>query len=136
MDYDHIYHSVLLHHVRRGGLPALDVPGREAASMEGNVDNNVETVDNRTEGAQNAQTVDYEALYREASQSVADLTAERDSLLTENKDLRAAKDAAIADGAKAREMNYTLSRQLNLGQQAQKQPEDILAGMFLKPEGR
>lgn len=100
--------------------------------MEGNVDNNVETVDNRTEGSQNAQTVDYEALYREASQSVADLTAERDSLLTENKDLRAAKDAAIADGAKAREMNYTLSRQLNLGQQAQKQPEDILAGMFLK----
>lgn len=100
--------------------------------MEGNVDNIVETVDNGTEGAQGAKTVDYEALYREASKSVADLTAERDSLLTENKDLRAAKDAAIADGAKAREMNYTLSRQLNLGQQVQKQPEDILAGMFLK----
>lgn len=100
--------------------------------MEEKVDNIVETVDNGTEGAQDSKAVDYESLYREASQSVADLTAERDSLLTENKDLRAAKDAAIADGAKAREMNYTLSRQLNLGQQAQKQPEDILAGMFLK----
>lgn len=100
--------------------------------MEEKVENGVETVDNGTEGAQNAKTVDYETLYREASQSVAELTAERDSLLTENKDLRAAKDAAIADGAKAREMNYTLSRQLNFGQHAQKQPEDILAGMFLK----
>lgn len=100
--------------------------------MEEKVENGVEKVDNGTEGAQGSKAVDYEALYREASQSVADLTAERDSLLTENEDLRAAKDAAIADGAKAREMNYTLSRQLNLGQKAQKQPEDILAGMFLK----
>lgn len=104
--------------------------------MDEKVDKGMETVDNGTEGAQNAKTVDYEALYREASQSVADLTEERDSLLSENKDLRAAKDAAIADGAKAREMNYTLSRQLNLGQQAQKRPEDILAKMFLKTEGR
>ena len=103
--------------------------------MDEKVDNIVETVENGTSGAQNAQTVDYEALYREASQSVADLTAERDSLLNENKDLRAAKDAAIADGAKARELNYTLSRQLNLGQQVQKQPEDILAGIFLKKKG-
>lgn len=108
------------------------VPGEKVANMEGSMDNILEEVDNSTEGAQNAKTIDYEALYREASQSVAELTAERDSLLTENTDLRAAKDAAIADGAKAREMNYTLSRQLNLGQRAQKQPEDILAGMFLK----
>lgn len=100
--------------------------------MESNVENNVGQVDNAQDGAGAQETIDYEGLYREAAKSIAELTAERDSLLTENKDLRAAKDAAIADGAKAREMNYTLSRQLNIGQTAEKQPEDYLAEMFLK----
>lgn len=100
--------------------------------MEIEVDNNVETVEKPAADAQGAEKIDYESLYREAAKSITELTAERDSLLTENKDLRSAKEAAIADGAKAREMNYTLSRQLNLGQQAAKQPEDILANMFLK----
>lgn len=87
---------------------------------------------NSTGAPESKEPVNYEELYKTTAQSVAELTAERDSLLNENKELREAKEAAIADGAKAREMNYTLSRQLNLGQQAQKQPEDILAGMFLK----
>lgn len=100
--------------------------------MESNVENNVETVDNAQGSAGTPETIDYESLYREAAKSITELTAERDSLLAENNDLRAAKDAAIADGAKAREMNYTLSRQLNIGQQAEKQPEDYLAEMFLK----
>lgn len=91
------------------------------------VDNNVEKVDKPESGA-----IDFESLYKQAAASVADLTAERDSLRNENDELRAARDQAIADGAKAREMNYTLSRQLNIGAQVQKQPEDILAGMFLK----
>lgn len=92
----------------------------------------VENVENPVTAPETAETINYEELYKQTAQSVAELTAERDSLLNENKELREAKEAAIADGAKAREMNYTLSRQLNLGQQAQKQPEDILAGMFLK----
>lgn len=96
------------------------------------VENNVKTVETPTADAQGAETIDYESLYREAAKSITELTAERDSLLTENKDLRAAKEAAIADGAKAREMNYTLSRQLNIGQQTQKSTEDYLAEMFLQ----
>lgn len=99
------------------------------------VEKTVDSVDKAQEGAGAPEAIDYEALYREASKSVTELTAERDSLLSENEDLRAAKDAAIADGAKAREMNYTLSRQLDIGQRVEKQPEDYLAEMFLHKKG-
>lgn len=95
------------------------------------VDNHVENVKNAAGGSQDADAIDYEALYHEASKSITDLTAERDSLLTENKDLRAKAEAAISDGAKARELNYTLARQLDLGTKNDKQPEEYLAAMFL-----
>lgn len=110
-------------------------PGRRAADMA-TLDNNVENVDNTAQGsagnAQGGETVNYEELYRAAAESITELTAERDSLKTENDQLRAARDQAITDGQKAREMNYTLSRQLDIGAKQVKQPEDILADMFLK----
>lgn len=110
-------------------------PGRRAADMAA-VDNNVENVDNTQQGsagsAQGSETVNYEELYRAAAESITELTAERDSLRTENDQLRAARDQAITDGQKAREMNYTLSRQLDISAQQVKQPEDILAEIFLK----
>ena len=99
--------------------------------MDENVNNLVDNLENAAGGSQDAGAIDYEALYREASKSITELTAERDSLLTENKTLRDQTEAAIADGAKARELNYTLARQLDLGTKNDKQPEDYLAEMFL-----
>lgn len=99
--------------------------------MDG-VDNNVGSVDNHTAGDQGAPEVNYETLYQEASKSILELTAERDSLLSENKELRDSRDAALADNAKTKEVNYTLSRQLNLQQEIKREPENILADMFLK----
>ena len=100
------------------------------------VDNNVENLDNPTQGSagstQGGEAVNYEELYRAAAESITELTAERDSLESENDQLRAARDQAITDGQKAREMNYTLSRQLDISAKQAKQPEDILAEMFLK----
>ena len=95
------------------------------------VDNNVGTVDNAA-GDQGAPEVNYETLYQEASRSILELTAERDSLLSENRELRDSRDAALADNAKTKEVNYTLSRQLNLQQEIRREPENILADMFLK----
>lgn len=92
----------------------------------------VETVEKTQEGPQIKKAVNYEELYNQTSKTLLELTAERDSLKTENEDLRAAKEAAIAEAAKAREMNYTLSRQLNIQGAAKKEPEAILADMFLK----
>lgn len=96
------------------------------------VDNNVGTVDNAAAGDQGKPEVNYETLYQEASRSILELTAERDSLLSENKELRDSRDAALADNAKTKEVNYTLSRQLNLQQEIKREPENILADMFLK----
>lgn len=96
------------------------------------VDNPVESGDNPLQSDQGQKEVNYEALYQEASRSVLELTAERDSLLSENTQLRTARDEAIADSAKIKEMNYTLSRQLNIKQEVKRQPEDIMADMFLK----
>ena len=79
-----------------------------------NVENRVEMVENPTADPQTGEVIDYERLYYQASESVAELTAERDSLLSENTELRAARDAAIADGQKTKELNYTLARQLNI----------------------
>lgn len=115
----------------RGGY-YMDHPGRRAADMETNVENNAGAPENATGSAQIVETVNYEELYRAAAESITELTAERDSLKTENDQLRAARDQAITDGQKAREMNYTLSRQLDIGAKQVKQPEDILADMFLK----
>lgn len=95
------------------------------------VDNHVDKVENAAGGSQDAGAIDYEALYQEAAKSITELTAERDSLLTENKTLRDQAEAAIADGAKARELNYTLARQLDLGKVNDKSPEEYLAAMFL-----
>lgn len=97
-----------------------------------NLNKSADGTEQGAEGQQGAGSINFEALYKEASKSVLELTAERDSLKTENEELRAAKDAAIAEGAKAREMNYTLSRQLNIQGAAKKEPEAILAEMFLK----
>lgn len=94
-----------------------------------NVENTVETVDNT------ATEIDYKALYEQSAESVKELTAERNSLKKENDELRAAKDQAIADGAKAREMNYTLSRQLDISHETNKTPEQYLAEMFLPNKG-
>ena len=96
------------------------------------IDNLVEKVDNLANDPGEGAAVNYEELYKQAAASIADLTAERDSLKNENTELRAAKEQAIADGAKAREMNYTLSRQLSINAQETKQPEEYLADMFLK----
>lgn len=96
------------------------------------VENNVGNVENPVAAPESAETINYEELYKQTAKSLTELTAERDSLLNENDELRKAHADLVVDAAKAREMNYTLSRQLNLGQQAQKQPEDILVGMFLK----
>jgi len=96
------------------------------------VNNNVGTVDNAAAGDQGAPEVNYETLYQEASRSILELTAERDSLLSENRELRDSRDAALADNAKTKEVNYTLSRQLNLQQEIKREPEKILADMFLK----
>lgn len=99
--------------------------------MDG-MDNNVGTMDNAATGDQGEPEINYETLYQEASKSILELTAERDSLLSENKELRDSRDAAIADNAKTKEVNYTLSRQLNLQQEIRREPENILADMFLK----
>ena len=100
--------------------------------MDTNVENNVEKAKNTSGKSQGNETVNYEELYRAATESITELTAERDSLKSENDQLRAARDQAITDGQKAREMNYTLSRQLDISAKQAKQPEDILADMFLK----
>lgn len=99
--------------------------------MDG-VDKNVGLVDKPAADDQGAPEVNYESLYQEASKSILELTAERDSLLSENKELRDSRDAALADNAKTKEVNYTLSRQLNLQQEIRREPENILADMFLK----
>lgn len=96
------------------------------------VENPVDGVDNSLNGAESGQPVNYEDLYRQASQSIAELTAERDSLLSENTELRNARDAAMTESAKTKELNYTLARQLDVAQTANRQPEAILADMFLK----
>ena len=96
------------------------------------VENLVENVDNSTESAQGDQEINYETLYRQSADALSELTAERDSLLLENAELRAARDAAIADGQKVKELNYTLARQLDIKQDVQRQPEMIMADMFLK----
>lgn len=100
--------------------------------MDDNVNNVDNNVDNPAAGDQGAPEVNYEKLYQEASKSILDLTAERDSLLSENRELRDSRDAALADNAKTKEVNYTLSRQLNLQQEIRREPENILADMFLK----
>ena len=100
------------------------------------VENQVDSVENSTESSQAGEVIDYETLYRQTSETLAELTAERDSLLSENTELRAARDAAIADGQKTKELNYTLARQLNIQQDVTKQPEEIMAGMFLKKGDR
>lgn len=96
------------------------------------VENNVETVKNATAAAQNEETINYEDLYKQASKTLLELTAERDSLKNENEELRKAHADLAVDAAKTREMNYTLSRQLDIGKRTEKQPEDYLAEMFLK----
>ena len=100
--------------------------------IEKKVDNIVDGVDKSGAAPEPEEKIDYEALYKQAAKSIEELTAERDSLLNENTEMRAARDAAIADGAKIKELNYTLARQLNIEQDAKRQPEDILADMFLK----
>lgn len=97
-----------------------------------NVKKSVENVDNQDQGSQSDDPINYEELYRQSAASISELTAERDSLLTENQELRAARDAAIADGQKTKELNYTLARQLNIQQDVKKEPEEIMANMFLK----
>ncbi len=100
--------------------------------MEQTVEKPVETVDNQTA---TEPAVNYETLYYQAAESIKELTAERDSLKNENTELRSARDQAISDGQKAREMNYTLSRQLAISQNVKKQPEELMAGMFLNKKG-
>lgn len=96
------------------------------------VEKTVDKVDEGKETVKQEDKIDYMALYNAASKSIAELTAERDSLKNENDQLRAARDQAITDGQKAREMNYTLSRQLDISAKQAQQPEEILAEMFLK----
>ena len=98
------------------------------------VEKSVETVEKSTATPESATEPNYKELYKQASKSVAELTAERDSLLNENTELRSAKEAAIAESAKTKELNYTLARQLNIQQDVKRNPEDILADMFLKKE--
>lgn len=95
------------------------------------VEKGVDNGDKSLGGPESKEAINYEELYRQASNSLTELTAERDSLLSENSELRAARDAAIADGAKTKELNYTLARQLNIQQDVKRAPEDILADMFI-----
>ena len=78
------------------------------------------------------EEVNYEVLYNNAANVIKELTAERDSLRNENDKLRTSEQHAIAESAKARELNYTLSRQLNLNQEVEKSIEQQMAEMFLK----
>ena len=95
------------------------------------MENTVENVDNTLHAPETGPTINYEELYQQSAKSVSDLTAERDSLLKENAELRAARDNAITEGQKTKELNYTLARQLDLHTDVQKQPEQIMAEMFL-----
>ena len=100
-----------------------------------NVENTVGNVDNSVAAPVSTPEVNYEELYRQSAKSIAELTAERDSLLSENAELRTARDNAIADGQKTKELNYTLARQLDLKTNVQKQPEEMMAEMFLNKRG-
>lgn len=104
---------------------ALTIPG--LAPVENQVDNG----DNPVPAPEKEKEIDYEALYRESAKSVTELTAERDSLLKENEELRGARDAAITDSNKTKELNYTLARQLNLTQEVKRSPEEIMRDLFL-----
>lgn len=63
------------------------------------------------------------------SGTLDDLTAERDSLKTENEALRGQLTAAQESEKKTKEVNYTLSRQLNLAG-PKTDPEELLHEMF------
>lgn len=61
--------------------------------------------------------------------TVDDLTAERDSFKTENEQLREQIRQLQESERKTKEVNYTLSRQLNIGA-TKKDPEEVLHDMF------
>ena len=63
-------------------------------------------------------------------QEVDTLTAERNSLQTENAELRQRAAAAAESERKTKELNFTLARKLNLEKGAAREAEDVLHDMF------
>lgn len=63
--------------------------------------------------------------------AAADLEAERDSLINENRELRAAQQQTAAELKKTKELNFTLARQVSTGAGSLRQEaEDIIHDMF------
>lgn len=63
-------------------------------------------------------------------QTVDTLTAERNSLQTENAELRQRAAAAAESERKTKELNFTLARKLNLEKGEARGAEDVLHDMF------
>lgn len=80
-----------------------------------------ETYKGLTEDEQRAAFIDQE--------TVDDLTAERDSFKNENDRLRKELQELKESERKTKEVNYTLSRQLNIGSKKQ-DSEELLHEMF------
>lgn len=70
-----------------------------------------------------------ERLIEEQTQQILDLTAERDSLRTENESMRDAANRTAEELRKTKELNFTLARTLDHGG-AKKTVEETLAEAF------
>lgn len=104
------------------------------------MDNNNVNNDNggnvNNDNGSNGGDINYESLYQNALNEILELTSERNSLLSENNELRTKHEAALNEAAKTKEINYTLSRQLNIENAKKREPEAILADMFLSKGGK
>lgn len=65
------------------------------------------------------------------TKSVDELTAERNSLKSENDELTAKVNSLTGEVAKTKEMNFTLTRRLNLDNGNNKTAEETLHDMFM-----
>ena len=70
-----------------------------------------------------------EKLIEEQTQQITDLTAERDSLKTENESMREAAKQSAEELRKTKEMNFTLARTLDHGGK-KKSVEETLSEAF------
>ena len=65
------------------------------------------------------------------TEQVNNLTAERNSLLTEREQLTEQVNSLTGEVAKTKEMNYTLTRQLDLHKEGAVDPEELIKQMFM-----
>lgn len=61
---------------------------------------------------------------------IDDLIAERDSLKTELEQIKQEQKLVLSELKKTKEVNFTLARQTNVNNQANKAPEDLINEMF------